>query len=365
MKININGKVRRMVMGVLPFYLLTFLPFNVAAQKLVIKKPTVEVGRTGYQQPVTAVFECQNKSRHKLRIQSIEPDCYCTVVNYPKGDIGGNEKFQIKMTYDARQLGHFNKQAAVFSNGTAKPVYLCMKGVVLTEVQDFTASYPIAMGDLLLDKSELEFNDINMGAVQEQLIHIYNNGGKAYRPNLMHLPSYLTATMTPQRLAPRQAGVLKVSLNSSEIHDYGLTQTTVYLAQNPGDKVSAENEIPVSVILLPSFTGISEAATQYAPKIQLSKEQVLIRFDGKKKKSDVIEISNTGRTELDISSLQLFTDGLQVSLGKSRLAPGGKTKLKITALRDELKKVRTRPRILMITNDPKKPKVTIEVKYEP
>ena len=361
MKISINDKVRRVVMGLLPLYLLTFLPFNVSAQKLVIQKTTVDVGKTGYQQPVTAVFDCVNKSRHKLRIQAIDPDCHCTQVDYPKGDIGGNEKFQIRMTYDARQLGHFNKQAAIFSNGTSKPVYLCMKGVVLTEVQDFTASYPVTCGDLLMDKAELEFDDIQVGAVQEQLIHIYNNGGKAYYPNLMHLPPYLTATMTPKRLAPRQAGILKVALNSSQIHDYGLTQTAVYLAQNPGDKVSPENEIPVSVILLPSFTGISESATQYAPRIQLSKEQVFIQFDGKKKKSDIIEITNTGRTELDISSLQLFTDGLQVSLGKSRLAPGGKTKLKITALRDELKKVRTRPRILMITNDPKKPKVTITI----
>jgi hypothetical protein len=348
---------------ILSLLLLAAIPM--AAQKLIIKKTTIDVGKTGFQQPVTAVFECHNKSRHKLRIQTIEPDCYCTIVDYPKGDIGGNEKFQIKMTYDAQQLGHFDKQAAVITNGTQKPLYLCMKGVVLTEVQDFSTTYPLAMGNLLLDKNELEFDDINRGSVQEQQIHLYNNGSKAYYPNLMHLPPYLTATMTPKRLAPRQAGTLKVALNSAQIPDYGLTQATVYLAQNPGDKVSPDNEIPVSVILLPSFTGMSESAGQYAPKIQLSKEKVVFRFDGKKKKSDVIEISNGGRTELDISSMQLFTDGLKVSLGKSRLAPGAKTKLKITALRDELKNTRTRPRILMITNDPKKPKVTIEVKYEP
>jgi hypothetical protein len=64
---------------------------------------------------------------------------------------------------------------------------------------------------------------------------------------------------------------------------------------------------------------------------------------------------------LDISSLQLFTGGLQVSLGKSHLKPGETTQLKITALRDDLKKVRTRPRILMITNDPDQSKVTITI----
>ena len=64
---------------------------------------------------------------------------------------------------------------------------------------------------------------------------------------------------------------------------------------------------------------------------------------------------------LDISSLQMFTPGLRISLDKSRLQPGEYAKLKITAMRNELLRVRTRPRILMITNDPQKPKVVIEI----
>lgn len=339
--------------------LLTALP--VSAQKLVISKSTVNVGRTAYQQPVTAVFECRNKSHRKLKIEAIKPDCHCTKVDYPKNEIGANERFQIRMTYDARQLGHFDKQAAVVSNASSKPVYICMKGVVLTEVVDFSKTYPVEMGDLLLDKADLEFDDINKGDTQVQEIHLYNNGVKAYEPNLMHLPSYLSATVTPQRLFPRQAGVIKVTLNSSELRDYGLTQNTIYLAGNPGDKISPDHEISVSAILLPSFLGITDAQRQYAPKLQLSKEKVDILFDGKKKKSDVIELANVGRSELEISSLQLFTGGLTVSLGKKRLFPGERTKLKFTAVRDELKKVRTRPRILMITNDPSKPKVTITI----
>lgn len=342
-------------------FLLWLLALPTEAQKLVVQKPTVNVGLTGYQQPITATFELQNKSRHKLRIETVKPDCHCTTVEYPKQEISADEKFQIRMTYDARQLGHFDKQAAVISNGSSKPIYLCMRGVVLTEVQDFSKTYPIDMGDLLLDKNELEFDDINKGDIQVQEIHLYNNGTQAYYPNLMHLPSYLTATMTPKRLAPRQAGTMKVMLNSAQLHSYGLTQSSIYLAGNPGDKVSPENEINISAILLPSFTGITEAQKQYAPKIRLSKEQVDIVFGNKKKKSDVIEISNVGHTDLDISSLQLFTAGLKISLSKSRLRPQEKTKLKITAIKEDLEKVRTRPRVLMITNDPSRPKVTITI----
>ena len=332
---------------------------EVQAQKLIAEKTSVDVGRTGYQQPVTATFEFRVKGSKKVRITSVRPDCNCTTLEYPKSEQDG--KFQIRMTYDARQLGHFDKQAAVMTNASSEPLYIRMSGIVLREYQDLSKNYPITMGNLLLDLNELEFDDINRGDRQQQLIHIYNSGTTVCQPNLMHLPPYLTATMVPERLGPGRSGVMTVTLNSTLLHDYGLTQSSVYLAEKPGDTVSANNEIGVSAVLLPSFMGMTAAQKQYAPKMVLSKQTVDILFNGRSKKKGVIEITNQGRTELDISSLQLFTGGLTVSLNKSKLKPGEKAVLKITALRDELKKVRTRPRILMITNDPDHAKVTITI----
>ena len=169
------------------------------AQKLVVEKPTLECGRTGFQQPVTAIFDLKNKSRKKLVIESVKPDCGCTAVEYPR-EVGAGDKFTIKMTYDARQLGHFQKSAAVRSNGSKQPVYLTMRGVVLTEVQDYTGSYPLSMGALLLDQDVLEFDDVNKGDSPIQEIHLLNNSTDRMQPRLMHLPPYLDATVKPESL---------------------------------------------------------------------------------------------------------------------------------------------------------------------
>ena len=133
--------------------LLAMLPAS--AQKISVTSATVNAGRTGFMQPITATFELRNKSKRKLVIESVQPDCGCTAVEYPK-EVDGNEKFTIKMTYDAKMLGHFQKMAAIKSNGSEKPLYLTMKGLVLAELEDFTGKYPIAWGDLLLDKTDLE-----------------------------------------------------------------------------------------------------------------------------------------------------------------------------------------------------------------
>lgn len=339
--------------------LLAALP--VAAQKLSIEKTTVDIGRMGYQKPATAVFECQNKGNRRLRIEDVKPDCYCTTVDFPRGEIGAGDKFQIKMTYNGRQLGHFNHQAAIISNASKKPVYIAMKGLVLEHYVDLSGNYPVEMGDLRLDKNDLEFDDVSRGDQLVQELHIYNNGTTDYRPNLMHLPPYLSAKVEPELLASGEEGVITVTLNSSLLHDYGLTQTSIYLAGNPGDKVRPDHEIGVSAVLLPALTGLTDAQKAQAARMQLSSEEVTIDFEGKAKKTAVIDITNHGHAELVISSLQMFTSGLRISLAKSRLAPGESTKLKITAIRSDLQKVRTRPRILMISNDPNKAKVVINI----
>ena len=298
----------------------------------------------------------------RLVIESVKPDCGCTKVEYPK-EVGMGDKFTIKMTYDARQLGHFQKMCQVKSNGTKNPFYLTMKGVVKTDMRDYSGEFPIEMGDLLLDKAELEFDDVNKGDVPVQEIHIFNNGKKAMRPNLMHLPTYLTSIVSPDHLLPGRTATVTVKLLSDKLHDYGLTKTTLFMAHNPGDKVKQENAIEVATVLLPDMKDFQKQNKGLAPQLKISTTDVdFTDFGGKAKKSATVTLENVGVSALKITSLQLFTSGLKVTLSKSEIAPGQSANLKITGMADELRKLRSRPRILMITNDPDHAKVVVNIK---
>ena len=58
--------------------------FTANAQRLTVKNTTIDVGATGYEQPVTATFELRNKGLRRLVIESVKPDCGCTKIEYPK-----------------------------------------------------------------------------------------------------------------------------------------------------------------------------------------------------------------------------------------------------------------------------------------
>ena len=113
---------------------------------------------------------------------------------------------------------------------------------------------------------------------------------------------------------------------------------------------------------LSQFEGVSRAQ---APKLQISETDLdFTDFDGKEKKTVDVVLTNAGASALVISSMQMYTGGLKVTLGKQQIEPGQSTTLKIVGYADELAKVKSRPRILMITNDPDHPKVTINIKVK-
>jgi len=333
-----------------------------SAQKIGFDKLEKDCGRTGYAIAAHATFNITNTGDKPLVITGITPDCGCTRVDYPRQGIAPGQRATIELSYDARQLGHFHKQAAIYSNASEQPVYITITGVVMADLQDYIGNYPFRMGSLLTDKRSLEFDDVNQGDRPQQVIHIMNDGKEVMHPNVMHLPSYLTAKVEPQRLSPGHSGKITLTLNSSAIRSLGLTQTNIYLAQQLGERVSGDNEVDVSTVVLPDLKDLSGGQKGFAPKLQLSSTTLdLGAFNGKQKLSGEILLTNNGRTVLNISSLQMFTSGLRVTLSKRELRPGDTAKLKVTAFQKELSKARSLPRVLMITNDPEHAKVVISI----
>lgn len=334
------------------------------AQETKTKNKVIDLGQVVYRMPVTAEFELINEENKSLRISQVRSSCGCTTVDFPQTNIAAGQTYKVGATYDAKQMGHFEKQVGLYFEDDQSPIMLTLKGVVVDEVHDFGGQYNYKMGDLSVDKIDIEFDDVNRGDRPFQEIHLKNNSDKPLTPVIMHLPPYLKADMSPSTIAPGRSGVARITLDSEQLNSFGLLQTNVYLGNNPGDKVSQEKEISVSTIILPNFEEMSATELANAPKLELSEEEIELVFGKKKRMSGVITLTNTGASTLEVNSLQMFTTGLKVSLSNTRLAPGEEAKMKITADKKELKTTRQRPRILMITNDPKNPKRIIKVKVK-
>lgn len=321
-------------------------------------------GQIEWKHPVTVDFTITNSGDKPLVLTNVTTSCACSVASWTQSPIAPGEKGSITATFDAKALGRFEKSICIYSNAQPGLVYLRFLGEVVEKVTDYTEELPHTVGSIRTDLTEITFSDVHRGETPSLSFSVVNLSDRPYEPLLMHLPSYLQVVKSPGILSKGEKGEVQLMLNTDKLTDLGLTQSSVYLARFMGDKVSEENEIPVSIVLLPNFSQLSDWELLNAPAIGLSETEIDLQTNRTSKASishDIL-VSNNGASPLKINKLQVFNSAVGVSLKKSTLEPGESTKLRITVRRREIDKKRSRLRVLMITNDPKQPKVEINLK---
>jgi len=345
------------------YILCTISLFSFAQPRISTNRDTYHFGQIEWQKPVSVDFVVTNTGDQPLVLSNVTVSCACAVADWTKTPIAPGDKGTITATFDAKALGRFHKSIGVYSNATPNLFYLHFVGEVVRKVTDFTNYDLESIGQIMIDKTEIDFPDVHRGEQPTMQLVVVNQSSAPYEPVLMHLPPYLKMTKEPNVLQKGEKGTITLTLDTDRLADLGLTQTSVYLSRFAGDKVSEENEIPVSVVVLPDFSELSSTDRMNAPVIHLSKTDVDLseQLAKKNKATYDITIGNTGKSTLQINKLQVFNPAVSVSLRKSTLAPGEHTRLRITLEKKNLKK-RRQFRVLLISNDPVHPKSTIQLK---
>jgi hypothetical protein len=333
-----------------------------AQAQITFDKKVHDFGAVLWKNPVTATFTITNSGDKPLVISNVTTSCGCTVANWTKTPIAPGASGVVSSTFDSKALGRFQKSIGIYCNASERPIYLAIRGEVTADPKNYTVTHPYEIGPIRLDKESLEFDDAHKGDKLEMDLLVANTTEAVYTPVLMHLPPYLSAVAIPEKIARGRSGKIRVTLDTEKLPKFGLTTATVYLSRFMGDKVGEENAIPVSAVLLPDFSRLSQQELQNPPVIELSSTELTFPALGEReKKAQTVIIKNTGKRNLEITDLQVFNSVLGVHLKKHVLKPGASTKLKITAFGKNLKRVKGTPRVLMITNDPNCPKVIIKV----
>ena len=346
------------------FFSLLSVSLSLLAQpQMKFDRESVDFGTVLLDNPVTAEFKVTNTGNSNLVLTSVDASCACTAIEWPENGIGPGETASIKAVFDAKALGTFYKEVEIRSNISTEPTYLQMSGRVVANADEVTNTegFDIEMGDVRLNKDTIFFDQVSKGTDPVDEILVLNTTRASFEPILMHVPNYLEVSCYPERIPAGRTGRIRIKLLTENLQEMGLTQTSVYFTRMFGDKVNSENEIPVSVVLLPDFSNLSAASKVRTPKMKLSTTNLQVFYNGKPKAKGVVMITNTGQQELKIDRLQVMSDAVSVSLPKKTVGVGQTIKMKVEVNKDRVKKNRGLG-ILMITNDPENAEQIIKIK---
>jgi hypothetical protein len=95
------------------------------------KEETIDLGKIIQDNPQTAVFEVTNISDEAILIEQANPTCGCTIGDYTKTPIAPGATGTIKATYNAKNLGGFEKNLMVKFAGVAEMKAIKIKGEVI------------------------------------------------------------------------------------------------------------------------------------------------------------------------------------------------------------------------------------------
>lgn len=77
------------------------------------------------------IIKFKNTGKSPLVITNCQGSCGCTVPECPKAPIMPGESGELKVRYDTKRVGNFNKTVTIKSNASNSTVYLKIKGIVL------------------------------------------------------------------------------------------------------------------------------------------------------------------------------------------------------------------------------------------
>ncbi len=88
-------------------------------------------GNVKLNKPATAKFTFTNTSSKPLIIETATASCGCTTPEYPKKPILPGKTAEIGATYNAENVGHFDKSVTVKFAGIDQPTVLIITGDVV------------------------------------------------------------------------------------------------------------------------------------------------------------------------------------------------------------------------------------------
>ena len=309
---------------------------------------------------VEQTFTFSNTLSKPVVIVSANSSCGCTTAEFSRKPVMPGEKSSIKVVFNPMNYpGPFARKISIVTSEGALKETLLITGKVLPRKLSIDEKYSLELGGgVRIGANAHSFGYVEHGKMTQSTFEIYNGSSQTVTLSISNDYPELEFFF-PEKLAPGKEAVINFScLLPENSNIYGSLAYTAWLVVN-GRKV----RYPFIINGL-AIDAREENANNRPQMIAMSEN--FIKFGAVKcdvaKLVREIEVQNSGNKALTIRKLECSDKGFTAEIqGSSIIPPGGKRKIKVTIYPSQLPFGAVVERLRVISNDPKKPVVTIKV----
>lgn len=320
--------------------------------------------------PASHIFLIKNTGSAPLVITRVTASCGCTQPEYSKEPIAPGKTGELKITFDPKgRPGPFHKSVLVYSNGKKGSYPLAVKGNVKPKTLQPALVYPYSIGELKLHTKTVLFSTIRPDETLSERVHILNDSQKSLSVQLGKVPNYFTVEIQPSTLQPGETGEISILLDAAVAKRKGRVTAELPITISSTDQKEVSSQIQLAANIIDNFNKLSSSEKAQAPVAHLSgtllelgqlptKGSIIPLIGGKASIS--FDITNTGKSPLQIYSVTSDDERLDISGGKKELKPGATATFKVS-VRPKDVKTKLESLINVVCNDPDGPVRLIKV----
>ncbi len=308
--------------------------------------------------PAIHEFLFTNNSGRPIKIITVQASCGCTTPDWTKEQIAPGKTGFIQASYNPKgRPGYFNKSLTISTDFDSNPIVLQIKGQVTTEGNEAlsAAEFQSANGSW-----KLKSGSFNLGKVylKDEFtvrdFQVFNGGTKAVTYSGTFVgPAYIKVDVQPKTLAPGQKGNIKISYNGKKNGRYGFQSDNIEIQTD--DESNPNKSFSVYATLEDNFKDLKPEELAKAPQLHL--EATALDFGKIRPNATTVrevQVSNTGKKELQIRSVQGNCTCITASANKTSLKPGETASIKIEFNPMDRKGTQQKA-VTVYTNDPRGP----------
>ncbi|MDH6344022.1 archaellum component FlaG (FlaF/FlaG flagellin family) [Parabacteroides sp. PFB2-12] len=320
--------------------------------------------------PVNHVFTIRNTGKKPLVITRVTASCGCTRPEWSKEPIAAGKTGELKITFDPKgRPGPFLKTISIYSNGNKGSYILTIKGNVKPKSFQPVFTYPYSIGELKLHTKTILYSTIRPEETIVERINLLNDTQQPLTVVLGKVANCFATSVSPEVLKPGETGEITVQLDAKAVKRMGRITAELPVAVVSIDQKETVGSIQIAANIIDNFNKLTAAEKAQAPVAHLS--GTLLEFGQLPTKGSIIpliggratisfDITNTGKTPLQIYSVTSDDERLDISGGRRELKPGATATFKVSVRPKEVK-TKLESLINVVCNDPNGPVRLIKV----
>ena len=316
---------------------------------------------------VSVDFQFKNEGMTPLVLSNVRASCGCTTPKWTRDPIEPGQTGVITVTYNPNgRPGGFNKTVTITSNAKESTTRVYIKGEVIPKQAKPVNKYTVAVGELNMKTTTLNFGTIKKGEAKQGELEYTNLKDEEHKVELATSSAdnaYFFSQTTLATVKKNEVGKFVFELNTANAKIYGPVEVYAYVVIDGKQHIEEAYKLTVKANVVEDFSNMTTEQKQQAPIIETLAEYNAGTIAAGKTMKYAFAIKNSGANALEVRRVYTEAEHLTIKAAPKTIKNGKKGNVTVDIQTKGLEAGNYTEDVIVITNDYQHPIKTIKINF--